>query len=391
MTKMIITKFCGLMLVPIFAFSALTNIELDENTSVEVDAMSNFRDKKDNTDKEANSIILSASYGEQVVYENDRDRLKDLNATADGTNGKNGLNGDGSDSNSTKNKKNNKLSYEEEMFNKYGQYARYAMANRPDKNLTLFYNETMLNWVRLANGSNIRGKAVTSPKTSMVVQVTADKSTDSKNEVNATQLVVVKGYCYITENIEVGIQPGALRTECQTNVGAITMFANLVNVNKQSSLVVDPKYIEKNGVRFEVKSSIVTNETKTSYNVATFVNDTKIAQVGWGALSAGSDEIKAASNEYLQAIEEAKTEEQTTLLTATSSDGSITSQPTTTTNTEDPDPLDYLLKAAINLTASAVKETAELYKKDLPYLYYIAADSKIWIDLKVNKQGEYVK
>ena len=61
------------------------------------------------------------------------------------------------------------------------------------------------------------------------------------------------------------------------------------------------------------------------------------------------------------------------------------------TNTEKPDPLDYLITGMVNITASVVKSTAEIFKRDLPYLYQIKGKSKIWIDLKVNKQGEYVK
>ena len=239
----------------------------------------------------------------------------------------------------------------------------------------------------MAKNANPRGKEIAAAKGTFVVAAKVDTNSSNSTTNKGMDTVVVKGYCYITENIEVGKQPGALRTECQTNVGAITMFANLVNVNQQSSLIVDPKYIERKGVRYDVKSSIVTNENKTSYNVATFVNDTKIAQVGWTALGAGADEIKTASNEYLQAIQDSKQTEQ--VIPISDSQGNTTT--TTVTNTDPPDPLNYLTKAVINLSASALKQTADLYKADLPYLYYIAAETKIWIDLKVNKQGEYVR
>lgn len=65
--------------------------------------------------------------------------------------------------------------------------------------------------------------------------------------------------------------------------------------------------------------------------------------------------------------------------------------PVQTTNTEKPDPLDYLVTAGVNIVSSTIKSTAEIFKKDLPYLYQVVAKTKIWIDLQVNKQGEYVK
>ena len=43
------------------------------------------------------------------------------------------------------------------------------------------------------------------------------------------------------------------------------------------------------------------------------------------------------------------------------------------------------------LVADIVKSTAEVFKKDLPYLYQIVPQSKIWIDLQVEKEGVYVK
>lgn len=168
------------------------------------------------------------------------------------------------------------------------------------------------------------------------------------------------------------------------------MFANLVNVNEKASLIADPKYIEKNGIRFEVTSSIVTNEAKTSYNIATFVNDRKIAQIGWSALSVGADEAKTTTNEYLRALEQSKTSQSTDYVTTGTGTGTST-YAVQNTNTQEPDPLDYLIKGAINITASVVKSTADIFKADLPYLYQIKGKSKIWIDLKVKKQGEYVK
>ena len=78
-------------------------------------------------------------------------------------------------------------------------------------------------------------------------------------------------------------------------------------------------------------------------------------------------------------------------MTVTDGAGNAYMQPIQTTNTEKPDPLDYLIDAGINVLASTVKTTADIFKADLPYLYQIAGKSKIWIDLKVNKKGEYVK
>ncbi|EMO7880398.1 hypothetical protein WDS03_001353 [Campylobacter upsaliensis] len=257
----------------------------------------------------------------------------------------------------------------------------------------LFYSETILNWHYALQKENPRG-AETIAKTEANLFVKNLKEENLNKDNNLTQAeeqVAVKGYCFIREEINVGKQPSSLRLECSTNVGSIVMFANLVNLNEKASLIVDPKYIEKSGVRFEVKSSIVTNEEKTSYNIATYVNDRMLAKVGYGALSMGSDEVKNASNEYLKALEESKKKQEVNYVNVPDGQGGMYPQAVQNTNTEKPDPLDYLVKGAINVGASAVKAFADLAKEDLPYLYQIVPKTKIWIDLKVNKQGEYVK
>ncbi|MCW1536914.1 hypothetical protein OLR75_01375, partial [Campylobacter jejuni] len=56
--------------------------------------------------------------------------------------------------------------------------------------------------------------------------------------------------------------------------------------------------------------------------------------------------------------------------------GNVYPQAIQNTNTEKPDPLDYLIKGAVNVTASAVKAFADIAKEDLPYLYQIVPKQK---------------
>ena len=182
-----------------------------------------------------------------------------------------------------------------------------------------------------------------------------------------------------------------MRVECNTNVGFVTMFANLVNVNEKLSLMADPKYIEKNKVRFKVSSAVVLNEEKTSYNLATYVNDKKVEEIGWSSLSYSSDEIKSATNEYLKALQESKKKQDVQYITTTDGAGNSYMSPVQTTNTEKPNASDYFATAGVNILADIVKSTAEVFKKDLPYLYQIVPKTKIWIDLEVEKKGVYVK
>ncbi|CAD7289532.1 hypothetical protein LMG7974_01609 [Campylobacter majalis] len=261
------------------------------------------------------------------------------------------------------------------------------------KSEKLFYGETILNWHYALQRENLRAKEVlgNTAENMLVKNVTKSEAQNAGDTNSTIELVAVKGFCFIPEDINVGKQPSSLRVNCETNYGGIVMFADLVNVNERASLIADPKYIEKSGYRFKVSSAIVTNEEKTSYNIATFVNDRKIAEVGWGALSVGSDEFKTQSNAYLKALENSKQSQTTDYVSVTDASGNVYPQAVQNTNTEKPDPLDYLITGGINMVASIAKNTAEIFKRDLPYLYQIVGQTKIWIDLQVEKDGVYTK
>ena len=205
---------------------------------------------------------------------------------------------------------------------------------------------------------------------------------NGKNDVPTT---TVKGFCLIKEDVNIGKQPGSLGIDCQTNIGYVTLFANLRAENKIATLFVDPVYIEYKNYRYQVKSSYVTNEAKTSYNIATYVNDRKVTEVALTATGDGLDEIKTASNQYLQAYEQSRRYQSTQVYST-----GLTSYPLQSTNYLQPDPLLYVAKAGINILASSGKALASAIKKDLPYLYQIVGGSKIYVDMQVVTQGQKV-
>lgn len=255
----------------------------------------------------------------------------------------------------------------------------------PRKSDESFRREVIYNYILFNDAKTIKG---TTPANVKMVNYVDTNNTDpnSTDVLGGNETITVKGYCFIKEDIHVGKQPASLGIDCETNVGAITMFANLRNVKEISSLIVDPVYIDYKNGRYKVANSIVTNEAKTSYNVATYVNERKLAEAGLSTASVASDEVKTASNDYLKALEQSRVKEE-----AHTTTGVGTSTVATTTNTDKPRPSDYFITAGINILASAVKTTAEIFKRDLPYLYEILGGTKIYIDLQVEKKGEKIQ
>ena len=204
-------------------------------------------------------------------------------------------------------------------------------------------------------------------------------------ENKKSNTINLRGFCIIPHNIKIGKQPGALMAECQTNHGAVKMFANLKALNAKEALIVDPLYVvAPSGTKYKVKKSIVTNATKTSYNIATWVNTQKLEKAKYRTISLSSDEIKAASNEYLKALEQSKTK----IERVVPSGGSYTETDSPVISgqeTQPPDAATYAIKAGINIVAAAAKGISETLASDLPYLYTVAEGTRIYVDMTIDK------
>lgn len=254
----------------------------------------------------------------------------------------------------------------------------------PEEKKIDYTREILHNFYMNAQVTNTRAESIA--KKAEMVKVSAVN--DTKTETDTTpkeETTTIKGYCLIKNDVHISKQPSSLGVDCETNIGYITMFANLKPENKISTLFVDPVYIEYKNYRYQVKSSYVTNEAKTSYNIATYVNDRKISEVVLSTTSSAADEVKTASNQYLMAYEQSRLKQETQIY-----QNGLNSIPIQNTQYQEPDPLMYLAKAGVNLLTEAVKTTADLMKKDLPYLYQIVGGTKIYVDMQVISKGEKV-
>jgi len=259
----------------------------------------------------------------------------------------------------------------------------------PNANGETYRREAIYSHILLQDSKRIPGMT---PEQVKFVTVVNEKQEPS-NTTNATdnRTITVAGFCLIKEDIFIAKQPGSLKLDCETNIGGVSMFANLKSVNQLNSLMVDPVWIDYRGGRYKVTRSFVTNEAQTSYNIATYVNDRKIAEAGLSALSVASDETRTASNSYLKALEESRKNESVAFVDVSSGNSSSYPQAVQMTNVERPEVSDYLIGAGINILASTIRTTAELFKRDLPYFYEVVGGTKIYVDMQVTMKGEKIR
>lgn len=255
-------------------------------------------------------------------------------------------------------------------------------------NETIYRKEAIYNWY--LQKASVNKPEYESKEAKLIKLVDENLTIGKLTNLSVDTNTSVNGYCLIKEDIFVGKQPSAGYFECETNIGSITMFGNMRPLNQYAALLFDPVYIEFKGWRYPVISSRVTNEARTSYNIATYVNDRKLSEIALTTTSSAADELKTASNDYLKALEKSRTKQETEYVTV----GTGNNQDTfavQNTNTEPPHIIDYFGVAMVNIVAGAVKAGAEVFKKDLPYLYDIVGGSKIWIDLQVDYKGEKIR
>jgi hypothetical protein len=212
------------------------------------------------------------------------------------------------------------------------------------------------------------------------------KEEDEKEKLVNT--INIKGYCIIEEEINIGKQPMSAAFHCNTNIGSIGFFGNYVPYNSLESLFITALHIEKRNRKYQVLSGKILSGDKSSYNVATYVNNRKLAQLGYATLESTAVAVDSGVNDYMEQLEASKKEQTASLGSGGSTNsgsGNIINEPVVVENTEKPDAADYIVKGVVGIVTGIAKNVASIYKQDLPYLYQIVPKSKVYIDLYVDE------
>ena len=252
-----------------------------------------------------------------------------------------------------------------------------------------FRKEAIFNYVLWNSKQN--SPEYSTKKVSLINFVEDKKDENSSSKIaSVDNNITVSGYCLVRDNIMIGKQPGAGRFICNTNIGQVEVFGNLTPINDVLTLIYDPAYIEFKNWRYRVLTSRVLNEARTSYNIATYVNDRKLSEIALSSTSNSADVIKTQSSDYLRQLEQSRKNQKTEYVTVGSGSNSYVA-PVQNENTEKPNAVDYIAKAGIDIVSGIVKNTAEVFKRDLPYLYEVVGGSRVYIDLVIDRNGEKIK
>ncbi|QKF93221.1 hypothetical protein [Campylobacter sp. CCUG 57310] len=253
-----------------------------------------------------------------------------------------------------------------------------------------YRQEAIYNYILFNRTQN--NKEVAFKKANLINIVDENLTKDISQAIaKADSNMTVSGYCLVRDNIMIGKQPSAGRFICNTNIGHIEIFGNLTPINEALTLIYDPAYIEFKNWRYRVITSRVLNEARTSYNVATYANDRKLSEIALTSTSETAEVFKTQSSDYLKQLEASRKQRKVEYVNVGNSSGDSYVAPIQVENTEKPNAVDYITKAGIDIVSGIVKTTADVFKKDLPYLYEIVGGSKIYIDLVIDRNGEKIQ
>ncbi len=271
---------------------------------------------------------------------------------------------------------------------------KFHQMRKEEKDYT---KEVLLNYV--LQRESLAFKTIDSSQAGFVAVKETSKDDASKDE-EATKLVSVVGYCLVEATIDIGKQPMSSSFDCNTNIGTIKLFGNFVPYHELESLFVTALHIEKNGKKYKVENAKILNEDRTSYNVATYVNNRKIERVALESTSGTATIVQNGANDYMDELKASRQHQGMYMGDGSSyvngqynpapiNNGSnnmtmYSGQGITTMETEKPVASDYFIKGAVDIVANTIKTIADIYRDDLPYLYQIVGKSKIYIDLYVN-------
>lgn len=248
-----------------------------------------------------------------------------------------------------------------------------------------YEKEILLNYYLQRQG--VRFKVSEGEKRTFITEKKKEDNNDNNNEEEKNNLVSVKGYCIVEETVDIGKQPMSANLNCNTNIGPIKFFGNYVPHNPMETLFVTGLHIEKNNRKYKIENAKILNESRSSYNVATYVNNRKLEKVALESTANSAMAVREGANDYLEQLEQSKVVEEASVGESTidnTGSGTVIAQPVVTKNTKEPEIEDYLVKGAIDIITGTVKAVADVYKSDLPYLYQIVGGSKLYVDLYVN-------
>lgn len=260
-----------------------------------------------------------------------------------------------------------------------------AFPQRKEEKVYSYEKEILLNYY--VKRQNARFTALEGEKRELVLKKEKDSNLDDQTKSPEVNLVSVKGYCIVEDTVDIGKQPMAANLNCNTNIGPIKFFGNYVPHNVMETLFVTGLHIEKYDKKYKIENAKILNENRSSYNIATYVNNRKLEKIALESTSNTATSVKEGANDYLEQLEQSKVIEEASIGQSSidnSGDGTVIAQPVVTKNTQPPEVRDYVIKGAIDIVTGTVKAVADMYKSDLPYLYQIVAGSKIYIDLYVN-------
>jgi hypothetical protein len=194
-----------------------------------------------------------------------------------------------------------------------------------------------------------------------------------------------EGYCYVKYDTEVEKIASYAYLSCdfESPIKRAELVVSLVPDFYAKALIAKPLYLniidsDRKKQRVPIESGAIMTQNKLSINIANIVNDRKIEKLIASGTYVTLNAATQQAQLYLNDLRQSRTQQTTT------QSMSIAGPSTTTaTNTQKPDPNDYILAGSLQLVSDLAKVIGEAVVNNLPYTFKINKDSILYADLEL--------
>lgn len=255
-----------------------------------------------------------------------------------------------------------------------------------------YKREKIFNWILKTNDAiaketnpqssvravSFRGALAADSNSTKPIGATDIKVASSVAEKKYMQLT---GTCTIPDDVMVmGTSKGVLSAYCNTSLGKYKLFGELIPNTQEYALLGKVGYVEDvYGKRFypDQNNTYIMNMSKNSYNLATFINTYAINKTTKESIKSTAEVTKNTATQYMADLKASRTTQQTTMVANAGT--------AVATNTAKPVASDYVTLWGIQMTADMAEKWADFAFQDHPWSFMILGQTKISIDMKVDK------
>ncbi|MBZ8002380.1 hypothetical protein [Campylobacter canadensis] len=271
------------------------------------------------------------------------------------------------------------VNYKEVVYEHLKRYQRYEQEQKNSSNIATAIN---------AHNDFLKQENISLNNNNNSLVMTNNLGQANNNFQTSNVSYFLTGYCNTKNEIQIERISQYARLSCDFDkIGHAELFTLFTPDYFSKSLIATPQYIIFNNQRFIIKKGAILNAQATSINIATSVNDYKIAKILASSTIIGSEIATKNAQAYLQAKSDARSESSTNFIT--DANGNVIQ--VNNNKTLQPNKNDYLANAGIEFVSGLVGLVGNAIIDNIPYTFKINKGILLYADLELDLNSNNIR